>query len=171
MSSWRDLIREIDDFPIPGIRFKDIAPVLADGAAFAAVLAELTEAARATAPEAIVAVEARGFILGAPLALALGIGFVPVRKPGKLPAATRSVAYALEYGEAVLHMHLDALTPGQRVLIVDDVLATGGTLQATRQLVDSSGAEVVGALVLIELPALQGRARLADLQVTSLQGG
>ncbi|MGQ0631749.1 MAG: adenine phosphoribosyltransferase [Sporichthyaceae bacterium] len=167
-TDWRALVREIADFPIPGIAFKDIAPVLADGPAFAALVSELTEAARASRPEVIVAVEARGFIVGAPLALALGAGFVPVRKPGKLPAATRSVAYALEYGEAVLHMHLDAIIPGARVLIVDDVLATGGTLAAAHHLVTDAGGEAVGALVLLEITALGGRARVADLQVTAL---
>nr|WP_245541734.1 adenine phosphoribosyltransferase [Sporichthya polymorpha] len=169
-SDWRALVRNVPDFPVPGIQFKDIAPVLADAGALAAVTDELAEAARAMSPDVVVAIEARGFILGAPLALALGVGFVPVRKPGKLPFTTRSVAYALEYGEAVLHMHTDALAPGARVVIVDDVLATGGTLAATAQLVREAGATPVGALVALELGALGGRGRLPDLPLTALEG-
>lgn len=126
MGDWRELIRDIPDFPLPGIMFKDIAPVLADSAALAAMVGELVEVCRSFRPDAVVAVEARGFLLGSPVALALGVGLVPVRKPGKLPYLTRSVSYALEYGEAVLHMHVDALATGARVLLVDDVLATGG---------------------------------------------
>ncbi|HEY3604951.1 MAG TPA: adenine phosphoribosyltransferase [Sporichthyaceae bacterium] len=162
---WRELVRDVPDFPSPGILFKDIAPVLADAAALTAMTAELIEVCRAEPVDFVVAVEARGFILGAPVALALGAGFVPVRKPGKLPHETRSVAYALEYGEAVLHMHLDALAPGDRVLIVDDVLATGGTLAATAQLVRDAGATPVAAAVLLELGALGGRAAVAPLPV------
>jgi adenine phosphoribosyltransferase len=160
---WRKLVRDVPDFPSPGILFKDIAPVLADAAALAALTAELVEVCRGEPVDMVVAVEARGFILGAPVALALGAGFVPVRKPGKLPHLTRSVAYALEYGEAVLHMHLDALAPGDRVLIVDDVLATGGTLFAAAQLVREAGATPVAAAVLLEIGALGGRAALAPL--------
>jgi adenine phosphoribosyltransferase len=166
---WRKLIRDVPDFPAPGILFKDIAPVLADAAALAAMTDELVEACRGERVDMVVAVEARGFILGAPVALALGAGFVPVRKPGKLPHLTRSVAYALEYGEAVLHMHTDALGPGDRVLIVDDVLATGGTLTAAAQLVREAGAEPVAAAVLLEISALDGRAALAPLPVHVLQ--
>jgi adenine phosphoribosyltransferase len=166
---WRKLIRDVPDFPAPGILFKDIAPVLADAAALAAMTDELVDACRGERVDIVVAVEARGFILGAPVALALGAGFVPVRKPGKLPHLTRSVAYALEYGEAVLHMHTDALQPGDRVLLVDDVLATGGTLAAAAQLVRESGAEPVAAAVLLEIGALNGRAALAPLPVHVLQ--
>jgi adenine phosphoribosyltransferase len=162
---WRKLVRDVPDFPSPGILFKDIAPVLADSAALAAMTDELVAASRAEPVDMVVAVEARGFILGAPVALALGAGFVPVRKPGKLPHLTRSVAYALEYGEAVLHMHTDALQPGDRVLIVDDVLATGGTLAATVQLVREAGAEPVAAAVLLEIAALGGRGTVAPLPV------
>lgn len=164
-ADWRKLVRDVPDFPSPGILFKDIAPVLADSAALAAMTAELVEACRGERVDMVVAVEARGFILGAPVALALGAGFVPVRKPGKLPHRTRSVAYALEYGEAVLHMHTDALQPGDRVLIVDDVLATGGTVAATVQLIREAGAEPVAAAVLLEIAALGGRAALAPLPV------
>jgi adenine phosphoribosyltransferase len=162
---WRKLVRDVPDFPSPGILFKDIAPVLADAAALAALTAELIEVCRGEPVDMVVAVEARGFILGAPVALALGAGFVPVRKPGKLPHLTRSVAYALEYGEAVLHMHLDALQPGDRVLIVDDVLATGGTLAAAAQLVREAGATPVAAAVLLEIGALGGRAAVSPLPV------
>lgn len=168
MPDWRELLRDVPDFPVPGILFRDIAPVLGDGAAFAALTAELTDVCRDLAVDAVVAVEARGFILGAPVALRLGVGFVPVRKPGKLPFATRSVAYALEYGEAVLHMHVDAVRPGQRVLLIDDVLATGGTLAATAQLVREAGAQPVAAAVLLEIAALSGRANLDPLPVRAL---
>ncbi|WP_293769019.1 adenine phosphoribosyltransferase [Sporichthya sp.] len=168
-ADWRSLVRDVPDFPIPGILFKDIVPVLADPAGLAAMTAELTEAARAMQPDVVVAIEARGFILGAPIALALGIGFVPVRKPGKLPFTTRSVAYALEYGEAVLHMHTDALGEGARVVIVDDVLATGGTLEASAQLVTEAGAIAVGAVVALEIGGLGARERLARLPLTALQ--
>ncbi|MGQ0466786.1 MAG: adenine phosphoribosyltransferase [Sporichthyaceae bacterium] len=165
---WRGLIRDVPDFPSPGILFRDIAPVLGNAAAFAALTGELADACRDFAVDAVVAVEARGFILGAPVALALGVGFVPVRKPGKLPYATRSVAYALEYGEAVLHMHVDAVQPGARVLLIDDVLATGGTLAAAAQLVREGGAEPVAAAVLLEIEGLPGRANLAPLNVRAL---
>ncbi|HZE65710.1 MAG TPA: adenine phosphoribosyltransferase [Sporichthyaceae bacterium] len=164
-ADWRKLVRDVPDFPSPGILFKDIAPVLADSAALAAMTAEFVEVCRGERVDMVVAVEARGFILGAPVALALGAGFVPVRKPGKLPHLTRSVAYALEYGEAVLHMHLDALQPGDRVLIVDDVLATGGTVAATVALIREAGAEPVAAAVLLEIAALGARAVLAPLPV------
>lgn len=168
-TDWRSLVRDVPDFPIPGILFKDIVPVLADPAGLAAMAGELAEAARAMQPDVVVAIEARGFILGAPIALALGIGFVPVRKPGKLPFSTRSVAYALEYGEAVLHMHTDALLEGARVVIVDDVLATGGTLAATAQLVTEGGGIAVGAVVALEIDGLGARERLAGLPLTALQ--
>lgn len=168
MTTWRGLVRDVADFPLPGILFKDLTPVLADPAGFAALVAELTEAARATAPDVVVAVEARGFLLGAPVALALGCGLAPVRKPGKLPAPTRSVAYALEYGEAELHLHSDALVPGARVLIVDDVLATGGTLGAAAELVRSGGGTIAGALVALEIAGLGGRERLTDLPLVAL---
>lgn len=168
-SPWRGLIREVPDFPRPGIGFKDITPALADPASFRALLTEFTDACRALGPvDAVVAVEARGFVFGAPVALALGVGFVPVRKPGKLPHHTRSIAYELEYGQAVLHMHLDGLRPGQRVLVIDDVLATGGTLAAAAYLVREAGADPVAAAVLLEIEALDGRARVAPLPVTAL---
>lgn len=168
-TDWSRLVQDVPDFPEPGILFKDLAPVFGDPAGLAALVAELAAAAGPVAPDAVVAVEARGFIIGAPLALALGVGFVPVRKPGKLPRATRSVAYALEYGAAVLHMQTDALAPGARVLLVDDVLATGGTLAAAAELVAGAGARVLAALVVLEIAALGGRARLPGAPVTALR--
>jgi len=168
MADWRELIRDVPDFPAPGIVFKDISPILADPPALQTMIGELIEECRPLAPEMVVAIEARGFLLGAPVALAFGAGLVPVRKPGKLPFRNRSVAYALEYGEAALHMHLDALEPGARVLIVDDVLATGGTLDAAAQLVVASDAVPVGAAVLLEIEALKGRHRLEPLPVRCL---
>lgn len=159
LSSWTRLVRDIHDFPKPGIVFKDITPMLADAEGFAGAIDTLAAPWRDASIEAIVAVEARGFIFGAPLARALGIGFVPVRKPGKLPGRTVRQTYALEYGEDTLEIHADALSAGARVLLIDDVLATGGTLDATRALVERLDARVIGAGVLIELSALHGRAR------------
>jgi adenine phosphoribosyltransferase len=162
MADWQTLIRNIPDFPSPGIVFKDITPVLADADAFADVVALLAAPWREAPPAAVAGIEARGFILGAALAHALGSGFVPIRKPGKLPARTLTQEYRLEYGSGRLEIHADALTAGTRVLIVDDVLATGGTLQAADMLLRRLGAEIVGAAVLVELVALGGRARWQD---------
>jgi adenine phosphoribosyltransferase len=166
--TWLPLVVDVPDFPQPGILFKDIAPILRDGAAFAGVVHEMAGACRPLGATTVVGIEARGFILAAPVAVALGVGFVPVRKPGKQPRATPSVAYALEYGEAVLHAHQDAFSPDERVLIVDDVLATGGTAAATVKLVRRCGAEVAGVCVLLELTALEGRAKLPGVDVTAL---
>jgi adenine phosphoribosyltransferase len=167
------LVRDIPDFPKPGVLFKDISPLLDDHEAFAAVVQGLAGAGRDDAGEAVVdkvvGMEARGFILAAPVALALGVGFVPVRKPGKLPAATYSVSYQLEYGQETLEMHADALRPGERVLLVDDVLATGGTARATRELVERSGAVVHAFAVLLELSFLNGRDALPELSTTALR--
>jgi adenine phosphoribosyltransferase len=166
------LIRDVPDFPKPGIMFKDISPLLADHDGFTAVVRAL--AAAATGPggeplvDKVVGIEARGFILGAPVALALEAGFVPVRKAGKLPGPAHRVSYALEYGEAVLEVHADAIAPGERVLIVDDVLATGGTVAAARSLVESCGGDVVGAAVLMELSLLSGREVLDGMPLTVL---
>lgn len=153
------LIRDVPDFPKPGIRFKDITPLLADPAGFAWVVDTLAVPWRGSGVDCVVGIEARGFILGAALANALGAGFVPVRKPGKLPARVMAQEYALEYGSDRLEIHEDAIGPARRVLLVDDVLATGGTLLAARSLLERAGAHLVGAAVLVELTALAGRAR------------
>jgi len=166
------LIVDVPDYPEAGVVFKDITPLLADHTAFAAVIEAMAAAGRdesgATVVDKVVGMEARGFILAAPVALALGTGFVPVRKAGKLPRETHAVSYALEYGEATLEVHRDAIAPGERVLLVDDVLATGGTVAATRELVESCGGEAVGVAVLMELSFLPGRATIGDLPLTSL---
>ena len=161
------LVLDVPDFPEPGVVFKDITPVLADHLAFTAIVSALAAAGRDdhgnVVVDKVVGMEARGFILAAPVALALGAGFVPVRKAGKLPRETHAVSYALEYGEATLELHRDAVRAGQRVLLVDDVLATGGTVAATRELVESCGGTVVGVAVLMELTFLPGRATIGDL--------
>lgn len=166
------LVRDVPDFPEPGIVFKDITPLLADPAGFAAVVEALAEAGRGpdgqVVVDKVVGMEARGFILAAPVALALGVGFVPVRKAGKLPHDTHDVAYELEYGDAVLELHQDAVAPGERVLLVDDVLATGGTARATAELVRRCGADVAGFAVLMELAFLSGRDQVDQISVTSL---
>jgi adenine phosphoribosyltransferase len=161
-----DLIRDIADYPQPGVVFKDITPLLGDGPAFRAVVAGL--AAVDPDVDKVVGIEARGFILAAPVAYALDAGFVPVRKKGKLPAATYSQDYELEYGTATLEVHRDAFAPGDRVLIVDDVLATGGTARATADLVQRAGGTVAGIVVLIELSFLAGRDKVKDLPLTAL---
>jgi adenine phosphoribosyltransferase len=159
-------IRDVLDYPKPGIVFKDITPLLADGPAFAAVVTAL--AAGNEGATKVAGIEARGFILAAPVAYVLGAGFVPVRKHGKLPAETHAESYELEYGEATLEVHTDAFDPGDRVLIVDDVLATGGTAAATAELVRRTGATVAGIVVLLELGILAGRTKLPGLDVRSL---
>jgi adenine phosphoribosyltransferase len=159
MADWTHLIRDLPDFPQPGIVFKDITPVLADAEAFAAAVDAMAAPWREAAPQAVVGIEARGFILGAAMARALGCGFVPVRKPGKLPARVLALDYALEYGSDRLEVHADALPAQARVVIVDDVLATGGTLAAALALVQRQGMSVIGGAVLVELVALGGRAR------------
>ena len=161
------LVRAIPDFPIPGILFRDITPLLYDKNGFAAAIDLMAGAYADQRIDHVVAIEARGYILGAPIAYKLGAGFVPVRKPGKLPAAKINVDYALEYGTNTLEMHEDALAKGDRVLIVDDLLATGGTAAATRSLLESLGAQVVGMAFLIELTALAGRDKLKGLDVRS----
>ena len=162
-------VRPIPDWPVPGVTFRDITPLLAEPSAFAAVVDALAAVGRELGPvDAVLGIEARGFIVGAPVALALGAGFVPVRKEGKLPYETLSVSYELEYGSATVEMHADALRPGDRVLVVDDLLATGGTLEAAAALVGQAGASVAGFVVVIELPALDGRARVGDVPFHSL---
>lgn len=159
MSEWTSLIRDVPDFPEPGILFKDVTPLLAHAEGFAACLHDMAAPWRDRGIDVVCGIESRGFIFGAALTPMLGVGFVPLRKAGKLPAATVGVDYALEYGHARLEIHRDALTPGQRVLIVDDVLATGGTLVASRELVEQVGATVAGAAVVLELAFLDGRSR------------
>jgi adenine phosphoribosyltransferase len=159
-------IRDIRDYPKQGVVFKDITPLLADGAAFCAVVDGL--AAAYGDVDKVAGIEARGFILAAPVACRLEAGFVPVRKQGKLPAATFSEDYELEYGTATIEVHQDAFSPSDRVLIVDDVLATGGTARASADLVRRSGATVAGIVVLIELSFLNGRNKLPELPVSAL---
>jgi adenine phosphoribosyltransferase len=158
-------IRPIPDFPKPGILFRDITPLLADAGAFAAAIQALAEPWRSAGVMAIAAVEARGFLFAGPLALELGVGVIPVRKPGKLPAATIAHEYDLEYGRDRLEMHTGVLRPGARVLVVDDVLATGGTAAACMKLVEAGGGQVAGAAFLVEIAPLGGRGRLAGHRV------
>ena len=155
------LVRHVPDFPRPGVGFKDITPLLADASSFSRCIDLLTAPWLNVGVDVICGIESRGFIFGAAMATRMGTGFVPLRKAGKLPPLTVGVDYALEYGTDRLEARVDALRPGQRVLVVDDVLATGGTLEAGRQLVENLGARVVGASVVIELSALAGRARWA----------
>ncbi len=164
----REYIRDIPDFPKPGIMFKDITPLLSDPVAFGGCIAQLSDHFAGERISVIAAAEARGFIFGAPLALQLNAGFVPIRKPGKLPYATIAQEYQLEYGSDKLEVHSDALGPGQRVLLIDDVLATGGTMKACHDLVTSTGAVVVACAFLIELSFLGGRGKLAPSSIFSL---
>lgn len=161
------LLRDIEDFPKPGILFKDITPVLADGPALRAVVDEIAGRRRGDC-DVVLGMEARGFIVGAAVAYTLGIGFVPVRKAGKLPGDTVRADYALEYGTASLEVHADALVAGQRVLVVDDVLATGGTAEATCELVRRCGGVVAGIEMLVEIDSLGGRERLQGHDLVSL---
>ncbi|HEX6151441.1 adenine phosphoribosyltransferase [Nocardioides sp.] len=166
------LVVDVPDFPEPGVVFKDISPLLADHDGFTAVIDALADAGRDDAGDVVVdkvvGMEARGFILAAPVALALGCGFVPVRKAGKLPRETYAVAYALEYGEATLELHQDSVAPGERVLMVDDVLATGGTVAATTELIRRCGGEAHAVSVLLELGFLDGRSKTGALPVASV---
>ena len=164
----RALIREIPDFPKPGIVFKDITPLLLDPAALGHAVAELAAFARPLRIDHVVAAEARGFILGGALARELGAGFVPARKPGRLPSQTVSVEYILEYGIDALEVHADALARGRRVLVHDDLLATGGTARALCELLSGLGAEIVGCAFLVELGFLGGRSRLEPYPVHSV---
>lgn len=155
-----ELIRTIPDWPTPGVMFKDITPALADPDALFDLVEGLAEPFFEADITHVVAMEARGFIVGAPVAVMLNAGFIPLRKPGKLPFNTYAESYALEYGANELHMHVDALTPASRVLIVDDVLATGGTAAAAERLIDSAGATVLGSAYILELAFLGGRSKL-----------
>jgi adenine phosphoribosyltransferase len=162
------LIRDVPDFPQPGILFRDITPLLGNAEALSAVLDALEGDARVHGAEAIVGIESRGFIFGVPLADRMKLPFVPVRKPGKLPAARMSVEYSLEYGESQLDIHADALAPGARAYIVDDLLATGGTARAACKLVELAGGKVAGVGFAVELGQLEGRTRLTEYPVFSL---
>ena len=164
----KSFIRDIPDFPKPGILFRDITPLLADPAAFREAIRQLAEPVRGQKIDAIVAAEARGFIFAAPLAIELGTGFVPVRKPGKLPYDRHSHHYTLEYGTDTLEMHVDGVARGQRVLVVDDLLATGGTVLACCELLKKSGAEIVGCAFAIELTALGGAAAIQPYESYSI---
>ena len=168
-----ELVRDVDDFPQRGVTFKDITPLLGDHVALAAVVDRLADAGRdedgGVVVDKVVGMEARGFILAAPVALALEVGFVPVRKAGKLPGDTYAVSYALEYGDATLEVHQDGIASGERVLLVDDVLATGGTADATRQLVERCGGVPHALSVLLELSFLHGRDAIGDLPLRALQ--
>ncbi|MGD9752893.1 MAG: adenine phosphoribosyltransferase [Acidimicrobiia bacterium] len=164
----RSLVRDIPDFPSPGILFKDITPLLADGAAWRVAVDHLAGLHGIEPVDRVVGIEARGFVMGAAVAYRLGVGFIPLRKPNKLPHTTRSVTYALEYGSDTLEMHVDAVQPGERVLIIDDVLATGGTAAAAARLLTDAGATVAGLTFLLELGFLHGRDRLTGLPVSSL---
>ncbi len=164
----KKFVRDIPDFPKPGILFKDITPLLAAPAAFKEAIRQFADKYRGASIDAIVAAEARGFIFAAPLAIELGVSFVPIRKPGKLPADTHAHDYDLEYGSDTLEMHIDAVTAGQRVLVMDDLLATGGTIAACCQLVEKAGADVVACAFLIELAALNGADKIAPRESFSL---
>jgi len=166
--NFKDYIRVIPDFPSPGIRFKDITTLLKDGAAYRKAIEEMRKAVEHLNIDIIAGPEARGFVVGAPLALELGVGFAPIRKSGKLPGETIEAKYDLEYGKDVLAMHKDAISPGQRVLIADDLLATGGTIATSINLVRQLGGEVVGAAFLIELGYLTGREKLDGIDIFSL---
>ncbi len=164
----KSLIRDVPDFPQPGVLFRDITPLLHDPAAYRYVIDELARRLGVFSPDAIVGIESRGFLFGAPVAYRLGLPFVPVRKAGKLPAERMSVEFALEYGESQLDIHADALEHGQRAVIVDDLLATGGTAAATAKLVELLGASVSAIAVLVELAFLGGRDQLQGYEVISL---
>jgi adenine phosphoribosyltransferase len=164
----REQVRDVADFPQPGILFKDITPVLADANLLADITRHFASQYRTAGVHVVAGIESRGFIFGAPLAVALGAGFIPIRKPGKLPAQTMRVDYALEYGTDALEAHTDAVRPGQRVLIVDDVLATGGTAAGAVELVQRLGGDIVGLAFLIELAFLNGRSRLGHVPASAL---
>ena len=162
------LIRDVPDFPKKGILFKDITPLLGNAEGFAASIAGLADLVKGEKIDVVAGIESRGFILGAALALELGVGFIPIRKPGKLPAKTRKKSYALEYGTDSVEIHEDALKPGQRVLLVDDVIATGGTAKAAAELLEDIGGKLVGVAFLIDLSFLKGTEKLAGKKVFKL---
>lgn len=165
---FESLIRNVPDFPQPGVQFKDITTLLRHGPAFQQAIEELVAPFRDKHIDIVVGIESRGFILAAPVAYQLGAGFVPIRKPGKLPAETVEVSYTLEYGSNTLQMHLDSFARGTRVLLIDDVLATGGTINAATQLIEQIGGEIVGVAFMVELEFLNGRQHLGSYPVVSL---
>lgn len=164
----KKVIREVKDFPQPGIGFKDITTLMQDGEAFKYTIDQFIKDLKDKEVDVIVGPEARGFLMGTPVAYGLGVGFVPVRKPGKLPHETERYEYGLEYGTDVLEIHKDAIKPGQRVAIVDDLLATGGTMEAAAKLIEKLGGEVVSMQFLIELEFLKGREKLSQYDINSL---
>ena len=164
----KSYIRDIPDFPEPGILFRDITPLLKNAEAFKYAIDQLIERFGGDHPDVIVAIESRGFLIGAPLAYEMGKPIVPARKAGRLPATTHQAEYTLEYGQASMEIHVDGISPGQRVLLLDDLLATGGTLEASTKLVEMSGGVVAGIGVIIELTPLEGRRRLEGYDVFSL---
>ncbi|XMB72548.1 adenine phosphoribosyltransferase [Mycoplasmatota bacterium WC30] len=165
---YQDYIQNVPDFPIKGIQFKDITPLIGDGEAFKAVVDELAEWAKEQNANVVIGPDARGFIIGAPVATALRLGFVPVRKPGKLPREVLVYDYELEYGKNTLCMHKDAIKPGDRVVVMDDLLATGGTVQATVKLVEEAGGTIVGLGFMIELMELNGRDKIKNYPIKVL---
>jgi adenine phosphoribosyltransferase len=166
--NFKDYIRVIPDYPQPGIRFKDITTLLQNGPVYKEAIDQLKLLVKEKQVDVIAGPEARGFVIGAPLAYSLGVGFIPIRKSGKLPGETIEADYALEYGKDKLAMHKDSIKPGQKVLIADDLLATGGTIQTSINLINQLGGDIVGAAFLIELTYLDGRAKLGELDVVSL---
>lgn len=165
---YKKYIATVPNFPIEGIMFRDITPLMADGQAFKAACDELTQFAKEVGAEVIAGPESRGFIFGCPIAYQMQIGFVPIRKPGKLPRETIDISYDLEYGSNTLSMHKDAIKKGQKVLIVDDLLATGGTIKASIEMIEKLGGIVVGLAFLIELTDLNGRDKLEDYKIKTL---
>lgn len=165
---YKSLIRVIPDFPQPGISFKDITTLLKDGKAYKSSIDQIADMVKNKNIDLVAGPEARGFVIGAPISYALGVGFIPIRKKGKLPYETIEVEYDLEYGKDALAVHKDAIKPGQRILIADDLLATGGTISSTIELVKKLGGEIVGAAFLIELSDLHGRDKLGNIDVYSL---
>ena len=164
----KDFIRDVPDFPKPGILFRDITPLLRDAEALATTIDRLADRAANWQAEVVAGIESRGFVFGTALAVHMGLGFVPIRKPGRLPCPTHRQEYDLEYGQDAVEMHQDAVRPGQRVLMVDDLLATGGTMNASCALIQRAGAVVAGCLFVIELTGLNGRDRIPSYQATSL---
>jgi adenine phosphoribosyltransferase len=164
----KSIIRTIPDYPKPGIQFRDVTSLMGQGEAFAFAIEAIAAAYKDARVDKVAGIEARGFIFGAPVAVALGAGFVPLRKPGKLPYASLSEPYALEYGRDELHMHVDAIAPGERVLLIDDLIATGGTMEAALKLMRRAGAEMIAAAFVVDLPELGGRARLNALGLETM---